>query len=379
MRVTAGEALETREEFGVSIVDPLRDVRWSRFVETHPDGLVYHHPAWLCVLLEEYDRPLHGLACIDADGAWRGILALLETRGFPMRRDFPTRRRLSSLPRTPFSGPLATDAGAEHALVAAAIELQTARDGSMLELRLAPTGRAQPHLAGVETVPWRPTYRLRLPLTADELSFGDGRARRRIAWACHHARRLGVELRLAESIDDVEAWHRLYLESMRGHLAPARCRRFFEGVWDTLGSAGMARLVLAERDTGRGRELVAGSFFLHHGRTVFYAFDGRRHDEASLRASDLIQRDTIRWACDAGFDWYDLGEVAGEQHGLAAFKRKWGAEPHPLMRLYLPSPARARSSTPEEPSLVFRTARRSWNHVPLGITARIGEALYARG
>ena len=31
-------------------VDPQTDPRWEAFVAAHPDGLVYHHPAWLQAL-----------------------------------------------------------------------------------------------------------------------------------------------------------------------------------------------------------------------------------------------------------------------------------------------------------------------------------------
>ena len=35
-------------------IDPLKDERWVRFVEEHPDASVFHTPAWLTALERTY-------------------------------------------------------------------------------------------------------------------------------------------------------------------------------------------------------------------------------------------------------------------------------------------------------------------------------------
>src|ERR1700704_6562978 len=87
-------------------IDPVQDPRWERFVVNHPDGLIYHHPAWLSVLQREFGQGLACLACEDEAGSLHGILPLSWTRGLPLVPSVRTGRRLSSLPRTPVAGPL---------------------------------------------------------------------------------------------------------------------------------------------------------------------------------------------------------------------------------------------------------------------------------
>src|SRR6266516_1881982 len=84
-------------------VDSQTDPRWEALVTTLPNGLVYHHPAWLQVLEEAYGYKPVNLICEDADGHLRGILPIFSVRGLL------TGRRLSSLPRTPVVGLFASD------------------------------------------------------------------------------------------------------------------------------------------------------------------------------------------------------------------------------------------------------------------------------
>ncbi len=363
----------------VIAVDPLMDPRWAAFVEQHPDGLLYHHPAWFEALQGEYERPLHGLARVRvADGSWTGVMALLETNGLPLRRGYRMKRRLSSLPRTPYSGPLGLEADDEKALIQAAREMHFQSPDAWLEVKIAPAS----HLAGGQPDPgfvrWRDNYRIDLPSNVGEPPPGSGKNGRRLRWACRRARVLGIQLSDAASLDDVHRWYPLYLESMRAHAVPPRSLRFFESAWTSLAERGMLRLVLAEKVDASCRRLVAGSVFGYLGATIFYQFDGRAHDAGAHHAGDLIQRETIRWAISSGFRYYDMGEVVDGQEGLASFKRKFGASPSPLARLYLPHPTAPDRDDAFTRSRLRRVACATWRHVPLGATAWAGRAIYGR-
>src|SRR5207245_6469998 len=118
--------------------DPEMDPRWEAFVRSHPNGLVYHHPAWLKVLEQENgDRPIC-LAYEDAHGRVRGILPLFVTRGLPFQRRHQTvGRRLSSLPRTPVAGPLAADSEVTAALLRAAVKQLNPHPDALLQLKVS--------------------------------------------------------------------------------------------------------------------------------------------------------------------------------------------------------------------------------------------------
>ena len=64
-------------------IDFRSDPRWEQFVNSHPEGLVYHHPAWLQALVREYKQKCLSLACENKAGQIQGVLPLFYTQGLP--------------------------------------------------------------------------------------------------------------------------------------------------------------------------------------------------------------------------------------------------------------------------------------------------------
>jgi CelD/BcsL family acetyltransferase involved in cellulose biosynthesis len=355
-------------------IDPTQDSRWEAFVAAHPDGLIYHHPAWLTVLEQEFGNASPCLACEDEAGNLQGILPLAWTKGLPLAPGARTGRRLSSLPRTPVAGALALHERATASLVDAAVERVGQARGARLELKPNWNAPALPSNRLIRA-PWRKAFVLELPSRFEDLSFGTSRNRARINWAVRKADRLGVRVRFAESPEDVRSWYRLYLETMRSHSLPPRPLRLFNAMWDVLRARGLMWLLLAEHDG----ELIAGSLYLMFGRTIFYAFNGCRRSGLSLRPNDVIQWHAIRESCRRGFQYYDLGEVSHDNHGLADFKSKWGADELQLYRYYDSEAAthlidgESPSSEPSAP----RILEAAWRLMPLTATAAVGNRIYS--
>ncbi|MDR3574684.1 MAG: hypothetical protein P4L50_12535, partial [Anaerolineaceae bacterium] len=144
-------------------VDFREDPRWLQFISQHPDALIYHHPTWLSALEGEYRGKCIALACEDADGRFQGILPLLHTRGLPIRISrHQIGRRLSSLPRTPLAGPLATSNLAMASLVRAAVDYVRNEPDVRLELKTTVPGLDQ-LVDGLQCIRWRDTYVRGLP------------------------------------------------------------------------------------------------------------------------------------------------------------------------------------------------------------------------
>jgi CelD/BcsL family acetyltransferase involved in cellulose biosynthesis len=364
------------EAFRIIEMDPESDRRWEAFVAAQPRGLIYHHPAWIRTLEREYERESIVLALVDSAGQIRGVLPLMETRGLP----FSVGRqmighRLSSLPRTPVAGPLAVDEQATNTLVAAAMDMVRRKPGTHLQLKLD-SDAAVRSVEGLTGAPWRLTYELHLPEDPDRLRFGNARNHARIKWAVNKAFRHGVEVRPAETENELRAWYRLYLDTMRWHGVPARPYRFFQASWDLLRPRGLMRLLLAERQEGSRRVIIAGSIFLMFGSTIFYAFNGRRQEDLALRPNDAIQWQSIKDACEEGFSYYDFGEVVEDNQGLAEFKSKWGTEAKQLYRYYYPSPRQLPASHEGTPGPAQRLAHALWRRLPLQATAVLGDQIY---
>ncbi len=351
-------------------IDPSADARWDAYVSGHAEGLVYHTSAWLRVLQREYGQPAIGLVLEDAAGSLHGVLPLMATKGFPLGLGGSLcERRLSSLPRTPVAGPLAGGRDGLAVLVRGAVE----RTPPGARLQLKP---AECHLDGlvdqVAADPWRVTYTLDLPDRPEQVRFGKSRSNARVRSGINQAVRQGIVVRTAESIADVRAWYRLYLETMRHHAVPARPRRLFEAMWDELHPRGMMRLLLAERE----RELLAGSVLLMFGSTVFYAFNGMMRSVRFRRANDLLQWRAISDACTEGYRKYDLGEVSEGNEGLAHFKSKWGCQARRLQRYSYPPSSQSHDEGHGAPGRLAGLVERGWRAVPLGATAAAGRLAY---
>jgi len=138
-------------------LDYRNDPRWDAFVSSHPEALIYHHSSWLIALEEEYGQKCISLACVDHDERVRAVLPLLPARGLPFAIGrHSTRRRLSSLPRTPVAGLLADDPVVASEIIRVAMEM--ARNRRMqLEIK-AQIGGLERLVEGLGCVPWRFSY-----------------------------------------------------------------------------------------------------------------------------------------------------------------------------------------------------------------------------
>jgi hypothetical protein len=71
-----------------------------------------------------------------------------------------------------------------------------------------------------------------------------------------------------------------------------------------------------------------------------------------------------------------VGEVVERHVGLADFKRKWGAKPIRLHRLYLPAPEAPPDPGDGEAGPLRHAAERSYKRLPLPVTALVGNLAY---
>ncbi len=365
---------------GLRVVEgnPQFDRRWEALVIAHPNATIYHHPGWLRALQEEYGQEGAHLSCETRDGRLLAVLPMFYTRGLPfdIGRQV-TRRRLSSLPRTPLGGPLSIDPDATYLLLQAAVDLSRRPPGAQLQLKTQST-KIDGLGSGVVRSPWRSSYIVELSENPDDLRFQDKEARRQIKKAVNKATRLGVQIRAAESESELRSWYCIYLETMRRNMVPPRPYRFFRALWSLLGAKGVMQLLLAERINGGQRTLLAGSITLMNSQTVSYAFTGCKKEDFICRPNDLILWHAINDACRRGFRWFDLGEVPEEHESLIRFKTKWGAVAAPLYRYYYPALDTSKSAISPVVSRARHVLGAVWQRLPLRATALLGDWIYSR-
>ena len=220
------EKLVIREVLTVLEMDFQGDSRWERFVASHPDALIYHHPGWLSALESEYGQKCVSLACVDEQGQVCAVLPLFYTKGLPLHvGPLSTNRRLSSLPRTPEAGLLATSKEGATAILEHAVGLVRSKPGVQLEIKTK-IADLDKSVDALVCKPWRPTYVAELPVRVEgaaweafwetlrfprtcvscqdcrQLRFGNARRQHRVNWSVNKAIKLGLEVREAETEEE---------------------------------------------------------------------------------------------------------------------------------------------------------------------------------
>ena len=153
----------TRKNLRIFEMDFRGDPRWERFVSAHPDALIYHHPGWLSALESEYGERCVGLACVDDNGATKRRPAPLLYKGSAPEDGSGCKcRRLSSLPRTPVAGPLASTKKPQKRSWRMRWDWLRSEPGVQLEIK-SDIPDLNDSLDALTCTPWRPTYVEELP------------------------------------------------------------------------------------------------------------------------------------------------------------------------------------------------------------------------
>lgn len=354
----------------LSIVEGNSDThfdKWVSYIKKHNDSTIYSHPLWLKALENEYNKKSIVLFCEDENSQIRGILPLLPTSGLPFKKNEPvTAKRLASLPRTPLSGLLYDNIEARKLLLNKAVLKARDEFNALLQIKSYCPSLSD-GMKEIQKIAWRESYFYELPECPSKLRFGNKKQNHNIRWAVTKAKNSGLSVREADSEKDLQNWYRLYVETMRWHIVPARSYRLFKYLWENLRPLGLMRLLVSEVMEKNKTEIIAGSMFLKYNRTIFYSFNGRNKSALALHANDLIQWEAIHKACEEGYSYYDMGEVSDGNCGLAQFKSKWGCSSAMVYHYYNDS-----ITTDIDIAKDMNLYKKVWQKLPLELTKNMG-------
>jgi hypothetical protein len=233
---------------------------------------------------------------------------------------------------------------------------------------------------GIARKAWRESYVVPLAGVAGQpYQIPGSQNRSSIKRAINKAIAGGVRTRPAETEEELRTWYRLYLETMRRNVVPARPYRFFLAMWERMRPKGLMRLLLAEQQTESGARMIGGHIFFFFGPTATYAFGASSAADFALRPNDIIMGQAINDASEAGYRFVDLGEVPEGDENLGRFKSKWGAERVRMYRYYSPDfpDTEHIASDESESSAAGNLAKKVWTRLPLAVTAWLGDRIYA--
>lgn len=336
------------------LIDPIADPAWLALVESSPSAEVFHHPAWLELLRDQYGYAIEVCCVGNGEGIEAGIpLARVESR--------LTGRRLVAIPFSDVCAPaLAADADpvALDAL-GPALTARARQDGLELTVHGPLPGAADAHVQGGY-------LRHVLPLAAELAEVERGYSKSQVKRGVKKARKEGLRFERRSDREALDAFYALHMRTRKKLGVPTQPKRFirrFERLFDAgLGFVGLAY------DGGRP---VAAAVFLTFNGTVTYKYGASDPKRLAKRPNHLIFAETIRWACEEGYGRFDFGRTEVENEGLRAFKKSWGAEETDLPYTHI-----AERAPDPGPGLRERLLGVTIRRSPALVSRLIGEALY---
>jgi CelD/BcsL family acetyltransferase involved in cellulose biosynthesis len=332
------------------------DPRWRRFLASHSDATLFHHPAWSRALAEAYGYHAFALIQPGSDGTIVAGLPLLELSGG--RRG----RRLAALPFTDYCPPLATTAADLVTLASNLVFWREAIGAAQLTIH-----GSLPAVDGVDVV--MRAVRHVLPLSCSSRQFLDRISGTPVHRAIKKAQREGVVATLGRSLEDVEIFYRLHLQTRRRQGVPVQPKRFVHLLWTHVISQGLGFFVHAHHDS----RPIASALFLAWNGNLIYKFGASDPQRWHLRANNLVMWTAIGWGCDQGYRLLDFGRTDLDNIGLRDFKGRWGAHELPLLYSHVPPVGRR-----TVPAVAMRAMTRVIQWSPPIVCRVTGELLYGR-
>lgn len=291
----------------LTVVDPIRDPRWSALAQAAPDGCVFHQPAWLELLARVYGYPVMACAVLDDQGAFEAGLPMALVGGRV------NSARLVSLPFSDVVAPLARDASpSQWRRLSIALHQFQRLNGRPLELRGdLPDGVGRQPTA---------TYLHHVLSLAPGYAAVAREMKPQIHRGVRRARREGLHVEFRTDGGALAEFFRLHVQSRRRQGVPTQPRRFIMALEDLF--AKRLGFVVLVRD---GRLPAAAAVFLSSNRTLVYKYGASDPGSLSKRPNNLLFTETIRWACEHGLERLDFGRTDLGHDSLSSFKRSFGA------------------------------------------------------
>jgi CelD/BcsL family acetyltransferase involved in cellulose biosynthesis len=336
-----------------ALLDPTTDPAWSSFIESCPSASIFHHPAWLRLLRDQYGYELTAICIRDQ----RGEIAA----GLPLARirSALTGRRLVALPFSDVCGPLigTGDPDTKAAQLAEAVEDEQRRTRTDLEIR--------DHLALAGGSIGDRFYHHTLELAPDFQTVEAG-FEKQVKRGIRKAVRERVDTERATDRAALDDFFRLHVRTRRHQGVPTQPRTFirrFERLFDEdLG------FVLTARWQGQP---IAAAIFLTYNGTLIYKYGASDRRFLAKRPNNLLFAEAIRWGSANGMRVLDFGRTDPDNEGLRSFKQSWGADERSLVYTRLTSkPHEIRRDRAKRPlSYLIR-------HSPPLVGRLLGAALY---
>lgn len=339
-------------------LDPLRDFRWTQFIEKRADASVFHTVAWLEALHRTYGyEPVVFTTAANGEPLSNGLV-------FCRIQNWLTGRRMVSLPFSDHCEPLVDNPDELPALLSLLESQREAENWKYFELRPLLSKEfdgEQKYLAKSQEFSF---HKLDLRPGLDELfsNFHKSCIRRKI----QKAEREGLTCEEGRSEALLAKFDRLLLLTRRRHQVPPQPLRWFRNLIDCFGED------LTIRVASKDGQPIASIVTLTYKNSLVYKYGCSEEKFHNLGAVPYLFWQAIREAKKRGACEFDLGRSDFDNPGLAAFKEHLGAVRSNLCYFRAGQRAHPRSN----PDWKMRLMQGAFAHMPDSLLKMAGKLLY---
>jgi FemAB-related protein (PEP-CTERM system-associated) len=329
------------------------DPRWDPFVRAAQSSTFCHLSGWGRIATEVLGREFVGLAAVDEQDRWQGLLPLVRVKA-PL-----VGHSLVSVPYLNYGGPLGTDTAREF-LVRAAIEEARSSGAGKLQIR----SRENPP-PGMKVLDHKIIVLLDLPPDPDTLWNGfTSKLRTKV----RKPEKLGMKLVFGN--DQLDSFYRVFSRNMRDLGTPVYSRSFFQAIADNFDE------VIFGAVYHEGQVVAAGCGFLW-GTEYEMTWGAANRDFNALLPNMTLYWGYMQEVIRRGGTVFNFGRST-PNGGTHVFKKQWGSVDAPLPWAEWRPGVQESDTGSGSPGGIFQLASAAWKKLPLPVANRLGPPLAAR-
>jgi CelD/BcsL family acetyltransferase involved in cellulose biosynthesis len=303
------------------------------------------------------------LTLVDQNGHCCGGVAIF------LVKSWLTGTRLVSIPWACYADPLVRSQDEFARLFEQIVVLAEKEKAAYIEIR---TRDSEPILRSANVM--TPSYSDKthhIDLTSGLSAVWDGLHKTRIRQPVGKAERMGIEIRVATSEQEVTALYRIFVTHRRRLGLPPQKSEYFRNIWTYAVPVGLARFLLAYAHD----RLVGGlCYFCFRGK-AFWSYVCAEQSATRLGVGQLLTWTMIRMASEEGLTMVDLGRTPPDAKGLLQYKRAWGGVERQPPVFYYPRPM-GLSVCEHREAFAYRAFRAFWRVTPPALSRIAGRFFY---
>jgi hypothetical protein len=338
-------------------IDPLKDQRWTEFVDRHELATVFHSAPWLEAIKRTYDySPVVYTTSPPSTRLSNGVVLCRV-------HSWLTGRRMVSVPFSDHCDPLLDGSDATVEIFEALRKKLSSEKLDYIELRPRDDRSA---IIGAQKMPPFYLHVVDLKPSSQELfrNFHKDCIQRKI----RRAEREALVYESGNSERLLSAFYRLMIQTRRKHQLPPQPIQWFRNLAACMGDRLQIRVAFKD-----GKE-IASILTVKHKDTIVYKYGCSDAESQNLGATPLLFWKTIEEAKAEGLQTLDLGRSDTDNPGLIAFKDRLGAKSSILSYVRWSRKRQSESQSQTQNSHAF--VKRLFAIMPDAVLQAAGRILY---